>query len=193
MIARLSGTCAHVDEESLVVDVGGVGYVVRPTTGVLQRARVGEQCVVHVHTHVRDDALQLFGFGSYGEQLVFERLLSLQGVGPKVALSIVSAFPPGDIRRAAEHDDVALFQSVPGIGPKVARRIVTELQDKLDGLPLGTTTYRASVTETTFYDARDALVELGLSVPVAESALRETDEGASTDERVRQALKAVRA
>lgn len=193
MIARLRGSCAHIDEDSLVIDVGGVGYLVRATTSVLKAAHAAPgDVLVWVHTNVREDAIQLFGFGAYAEQQVFERLLSLQGVGPKVALSVVSAYAPGEIRRAAEHEDVALFQSVPGIGPKVARRIVTELKDKLDGLPLATTSFTATVAESTFYDARAALVELGLSVPAAEAALRDTDENATVDTRIKQALQAVR-
>src|SRR4051794_8369038 len=110
MIARLQGTCVHLDDESLVLDVQGVGYLVRASTGVLQAAGANSKDVtVWVYTNVRDDAIQLFGFATRTEQQVFEKLLSLQGVGPKVALSIVSAYAPADIRRAAEREDTALF------------------------------------------------------------------------------------
>ena len=194
MIARLRGRCVQIDEEAVVLDVNGVGYLVRATTGVLRAAAMAGdgEVTVFVHTNVREDAIQLFGFASAGEQSVFERLLSLQGVGPKVALSIVSAYAPADIRRAAEHEDVALFQSIPGIGPKVARRIVTELQDKLGDVPLTTTTFGATVDDVGFYDARDALVGLGMSVQDAEAALKTTDEQTPVDERVRAALQAGR-
>lgn len=195
MIARLRGRCVHIDNESLVLDVGGVGYLVRATTGVLQRAATSAEAeiTVHVYTSVRDDAIQLFGFATAAEQVVFERLITLQGVGPRVAVSVVSAYEPADIRRAADHQDVALFQSIPGIGPKVARRIVTELQGKLDDVPLITTTFGAKVAGgTAFYDARDALIGLGMSVPEAEHALRATDDDAPVDDRVRAALQAVR-
>lgn len=197
MIARLTGRCVHADAESLIVDVGGVGYLVRATTGVIQAAqRAPEQVTIHVHTNVREDAIQLYGFASHAEQQVFERLTSLQGVGPKVAIGVLSAISPQDIQRATITEDVALLQSVPGVGPKVARRIVTELKDKLDDIVVaGVTTFSASVADnglpdamTTFYEAREALVGLGMSIPEAEAALASTDEAAGAGDRVKQAL-----
>ncbi len=196
MIARLTGRCVHADSESLIVDVGGVGYLVRATTGVIQSAqRNPEQVTVHVHTNVREDAIQLYGFATHSEQQVFERLTSLQGVGPKVAIGVLSAISPQDIQRATMTEDVALLQSVPGVGPKVARRIVTELRDKLDDIvPAGVTTFSATVQDgtpdamTTFYEAREALVGLGMSIPEAEAALASTDDDAPAGERVKQAL-----
>jgi len=198
MIASLTGRCVHADAESIVVDVGGVGYLVRATTGVIQAAqRAPEDVHVHVHTNVRDDAIQLFGFASRVEQLVFERLVQLQGVGPKVAIGVLSSISPIDLRRATLQDDVALLQSVPGVGPKVARRIVTELRDKLDDVvPSGVTTFAATVAGsdappdamTTFYEAREALTGLGMSISEAEAALHGTDQQADAAERVKQAL-----
>jgi len=197
MIARLTGRCVHADSESLIVDVGGVGYLVRATTAVLQAAqRAPEQVTVHVHTNVREDAIQLYGFATHTEQQVFERLTSLQGVGPKVAIAVLSSISPQDIQRATITEDVALLQSVPGVGPKVARRIVVELKDKLDDVVVaGVTTFAATVTDgapdamSTLYEAREALVGLGMSIPQAEAALAGTDDEASAEVRVRQALK----
>lgn len=200
MIARLSGRCVHADSESIIVDVGGVGYLVRATTAVIHAAqRSPETVTVHVHTSVREDAIQLFGFASRVEQLVFERLVQLQGVGPKVAIAVLSSISPQDLQRATLQDDVALLQSVPGVGPKVARRIVTELRDKLeDVVPAGVTTFAAEVSDAagagapdamaTFYEAREALVGLGMSIPEAEAALATTAEDVDASERVRQAL-----
>jgi holliday junction DNA helicase RuvA len=197
MIARLTGRCAHLDAESLIVDVGGVGYLVRATTAVLDEARrAPEEVTVHVHTSVREDAIQLFGFASHAEQQVFERLTQLQGVGPKVAIAVLSTLSPSDIRRAADMEDVALLQSVPGVGPKVARRIVTELKDKLDDLvPVGVTTFAARVdgdgaadAAGSFYEAREALLGLGLSIGEAEAALAGTDDDAPSEARIKQAL-----
>lgn len=196
MIARLTGRCVHADPESIVVDVGGVGYLVRATTGVIQAAqRTPDDVTVFIHTNVREDAIQLFGFATQAEQQVFERLTTLQGVGPKVAIAVLSALAPQDIQRATITEDVALLQSVPGVGPKVARRIVTELKDKLeDVMPAGVTTFSATVQDgapdsmATFYEAREALVGLGMGIPEAEAALASTDEAADAGERVRQAL-----
>jgi Holliday junction DNA helicase RuvA len=196
MIARLSGRVVHHDTDAVVIDAGGVGYLVRATASVLRQAAGGaDPIVVWVHTSVREDAIQLFGFADRAEQGVFERLIGLQGVGPKVALSVVSAFSPADIRRAAETDDVKLLQSVPGIGPKVARRIVTELAGMLDDIAPAMTTLRAGGEDphASFMDARDALVGLGMSLQAAEAALKLTDDDAPADARVRQALQGVRA
>lgn len=198
MIARLTGRCIHADTESIVVDVGGVGYLVRATTGVVQDAlRTPDSVSVHVHTSVREDAIQLFGFASRAEQQVFERLTTLQGVGPKVAIAVLSAISPADIQRATLTEDVALLQSVPGVGPKVARRIVTELKDKLgDIVPAGVTTLSAQVEDgapdamATFYEAREALIGLGMGIAEAEAALSGTDEDLDAGERVKQALAA---
>lgn len=199
MIARLTGRCVHADSESIILDVNGVGYLVRATTGVIVAARTNPEAVtVHVHTSVREDAIQLFGFANAVEQQMFERLVQLQGVGPKVAIGVLSSIAPHDIRRATDHDDVALLQSVPGIGPKVARRIVTELKGKLDEIvPPGVTTLSASVDDgdqatATFYEAREALIGLGLSMADAEAALASTDDDAPVTERVKQALAATR-
>jgi Holliday junction DNA helicase RuvA len=195
MIARLTGRCVHADAESIILDVNGVGYVVRATTGVIVAARTAPETVsVHIHTSVREDAIQLFGFTNSMEQTLFERLTQLQGVGPKVAIGVLSALAPHDVRRATDHDDVALLQSVPGIGPKVARRIVTELKGKLDDIVPAGVTLSASVSDVdpasaTFYEAREALVGLGLSVSDAEAALVATDPDASAADRVKQALK----
>lgn len=196
MIALLTGRCAYVEEDVVVLDVNDVGYLLRATADVVREAATAgdRPMTVHVHTNVREDAIQLFGFSTLSQQRLFERLLGLQGVGPRVALSIVSAYGPAEIRRAAQTEDVAMLQSIPGIGPKVARRIVTELRDKLDDIAPTTVTLTAGQggMSSTFHDARDALVELGLSLQVAEAALRGTDDDASTDERIRQALKVVR-
>ena len=193
MIALLTGRSVAVDDEHLIFDVQGVGYLLRATTGAIQKAvSAADTVTLHVYTHVREDALQLFGFQSLDERRVFERLLSLQGVGPKVALSIVSAYEPADIQRAADQGDAALFESISGIGPKVARRIITELKDKLADLALASTTVRAGVGDS-FMEAREALIGLGLSLPQAEAALRGTDDDAPVDERIRQALQAGRA
>jgi Holliday junction DNA helicase RuvA len=163
---------------------------------VIQAAqRAPEQVTVHIHTNVREDAIQLYGFASHAEQQVFERLTSLQGVGPKVAIGVLSAISPQDIQRATMTEDVALLQSVSGVGPKVARRIVTELKDKLDDIvPSGVTTFSARVegdapdAMATFYEAREALVGLGMSIPEAEAALASTDDAAGAGVRVKQAL-----
>src|SRR5690606_4455328 len=160
----------------IVLDVAGVGYLVHATTGVITDAAQAEgELTIQTHLNVREDALQLFGFANAGERELFERLTGLQGIGPKVAISIVSAISVADLRRAVAAGDVALLQSINGVGPKMARRIVTELSGKLEDLVAAPLSAQVQDSDagTSFYEAREALQALGLSVEEAERALRE--------------------
>jgi len=115
----------------VVLDVGGVGYLVNPTASARRKAEPGGEVVLETYLHVREDVLQLFGFAEPAERELFELLLSVQGVGPKVALAIVSGSSPDELRRAIALEDTARFQAIPGIGKKTAQRVVMELQEKL--------------------------------------------------------------
>ena len=182
MISRLRGTVAARTAAGLVLDVNGVGYLLAATPRV--SARVGQEATVESYLHVREDALQLYGFASADERELFELLLGVSGVGPKVALAIVSGSTPVELRRAIAREDTARFEAIPGIGRKTAQRVVLELREKLgDPAVLGSAGGGSVV-------ARDALVELGWSVTEAEEALAATDPALSPEERVRQALKA---
>ena len=186
MIARLRGRPVANTRDGLVLDVGGVGYLVAATPTAVRKADGADELSLHTYLHVREDALQLYGFVEAAERELFVQLLSVNGIGPKVALAIVSGSPVADLRRAIALGDAARFQAIPGIGKKTAERIVLELKEKLaDGVPdvAGTTGAAPHVV------ARDALVELGWSVGEAEQALAQTDPDASPEERVRQALK----
>jgi Holliday junction DNA helicase RuvA len=143
----------------------------------------GGEITVEVHTVVREDALQLYGFATSDERELFELLLGVSGVGPKVALAIVSGSTPADLRRAIALDDVKRFQAIPGIGLKTAQRVVLELKEKLAALDIG-------APPTGDLTARDALVELGWSLVEAERVLAEVDPGLTVEEQVRYALRA---
>lgn len=177
MIARLRGRIAGRAGPGLIVDVGGVGYLVHATPSV-QRLGDGD-VTVEVHTVVREDALQLYGFATSEERELFELLLGVSGVGPKVALAILSGSTPAELRRAIAREDVRRFQAIPGIGLKTAQRVVLEL--------------KAAVADATAagedLGARDALVELGWSVVDAERALADVDPGLPVEEQVRAALR----
>ena len=179
MISRLRGTVVARTPAGLVLEVGGVGYLVAATPRVT--ARVGEEATVETYLHVREDALQLYGFASAEERELFELLLGVSGIGPKVALAIVSGSPPAELRRAIARDDLGRFEAIPGIGRKTAQRVVMELKDKLAGPAL-----TGPVGEGTL--ARDALVELGFSVVDAERALADVDDTLPVAEQVRSAL-----
>ena len=181
MIARLRGRLAGPAGAGVIVDVGGVGYLVHATPSV-HRLGAGD-VTVQVHTVVREDALQLYGFATVDERALFELLLGVSGVGPKVALAIVSGSTPAELRRAIAREDVKRFQAIPGIGLKTAQRVVLELKEKL-----------ASVAEATEASggellARDALMGLGWSLLDAERALAEVDETLPVEEQVRAVLR----
>jgi Holliday junction DNA helicase RuvA len=179
VIARLRGRPAGRVGQALVVDVSGVGYLVHATPSV---HRLGsDEITVEVHTVVREDALQLYGFASADERELFELLLGVNGVGPKVALAIVSGSTPAELRRAIARDDVKRFQAIPGIGLKTAQRVVLELKAKLADVG-----FAGDESDLT---ARDALVELGWNVLDAERALADVDDSLPVEEQVRHALR----
>jgi Holliday junction DNA helicase RuvA len=186
MIARLRGTPVASTPEGLLLDVGGVGYLVAATPSAVRKADGADEVVVETYLHVREDALQLYGFADRGERELFVQLLSVNGVGPKVALAIVSGSPAEELRRAIVREDAARFQAIPGIGKKTAERIVLELKEKLAAVTVAPV---AAVEPDGHVVARDALVELGYSPADAERALAATDPGAPPEERVRQALR----
>ena len=189
MIARLRGRPVACDGDGLVLDVGGVGYRLHATARAVRKAEGRAEVALETHLHVREDALQLYGFADAGERELFEQLLSVSGVGPKVALAIVSGYAPSELRRAIVREDAALFQTIPGIGKKTAQRVVLELKEKLAPLaPVPAAA--ASAGDDPHVVARDALVELGYSVAEAEERLASTDPDLPPAERVRQALRA---
>jgi Holliday junction DNA helicase RuvA len=188
MIARLRGRTVARDAEGIVLDVGGVGYRLHATPSAVAKADAADEVVLETHLHVRDDALQLYGFAEAGERELFEQLLAVSGVGPKVALAIVSGYSPAELRRAIVREDSALFQTIPGIGKKTAQRVLLELKEKIT--PLAAVEAPHLGPGDGHFVARDALVELGYSVAEAEQALADTDPDLSPAERVRQALRA---
>ncbi len=188
MISRLRGTPAGRTPDGLVIDVGGVGYVLAATPSALRIADGAREVVVETYLHVREDALQLYGFADAAERELFVHLIGVSGIGPKVALAIVSSGPPSELRRSIVLEDSARFQAIPGIGKKTAERIVLELKEKVGGddvvaLPVPAGSGNAHVT------ARDALVELGFSLAEAEQALAGIDPDLPAEERVRLALR----
>ena len=189
MIGRLRGQAVGFTTEGLVLDVGGVGYTLAATPSAVQKASASGngagEVVIETHLHVREDALQLFGFANTAERELFELLLTVSGIGPKVALAIVSAYEPGELRRALAHEDAALFQSIPGIGRKLAQRIVLELRERISTLDETPAGMPASESQT----ARDALVLLGFSPVEAEQKLASVDEALPVEDRVRLALR----
>ena len=186
MIARLRGKPVANTPEGLVLDVGGVGYLVHATPTAVRKGDAADEITVETYLHVREDVLQLYGFADRSERELFVQLLAVSGVGPKVALAIVSGSPVAELRRAILREDSARFQAIPGIGKKTADRIVLELKEKLGSEEA---IAQGSGHEAPYLVARDALVELGWTLLDAERALADVDPELSPEERVRLALK----
>jgi Holliday junction DNA helicase RuvA len=191
MISRLRGTPAGRTPDGLVLDVGGVGYLVAATPSALRRAADVSEVTLETYLHVREDALQLYGFADTAERELFIHLLGVSGIGPKVALAVVSSAPPADLRRAIALRDPARFQAIPGIGKKTAERIVLELEEKLGSEDVAALQALPAAPTSAHVVARDALVELGYTLVEAEQALARTDPDLPAEERVRDALRSV--
>jgi holliday junction DNA helicase RuvA len=184
VISRLRGVPAGRTVDGLVVDVGGVGYLVSATPSVLRRVDGASEITVETYLHVREDTMQLYGFADAAERALFVKLIGVSGIGPKVALAVVASASPDELTRAIALRDSARFQAIPGIGKKTAERIVLELEGSIaEAIPA------ASADAPGELVARDALVELGYSVVEAEQALAGVDPELSVEERVREALR----
>lgn len=185
MIAQLRGTPVGRGVDGLVLDVGGVGYLVQATPRALAKTGKGE-VTVQTYLHVREDALQLYGFADAAERQLFEQLLGVSGVGPKVALAIVSGSTPTELRRAIAREDTARFEAIPGIGRKTAQRVVLELKGSL---PTEDVDAAVDGDGDGYLVARDALVELGYTLADADTALSSVDDELPPEERVRLVLR----
>lgn len=191
MITSLRGQIQSRDSEGIVLDVGGVGY--RLTMSTRSLSFIGDaagEVFVHTYLHVREDAMCLFGFVEREERDFFEILKGVSGVGPKVAIAILSAYSPEELRRAVINKDVALFQSIPGIGKKTAERLVLELKDKVGEVAVVTAT-PSEGNGGNYCLAREALISLGYNFAEAEAALAGVDPGQNVEELVREALKKI--
>jgi holliday junction DNA helicase RuvA len=170
VIALLRGRLLRKGPQEAVVDVGGVGYrVVIPLSTFYRIGEPGEEVTLLTHTHVREDTLALFGFLTTDEQALFERLIAVSGVGPKLAVSILSGIEAADLVAALRASDVARLTRIPGVGKKTAERLVLELKDKVQGLAASEeATPAASPAASAKTDLVSALLHLGYSRPEAE-------------------------
>ena len=189
MIAFLTGTIASRSAGQALIDVGGVGYrLLMSTSSLADLPAAGDEATVHTYLHVREDELTLYGFSGEDERDVFERLIAISGVGPKVALAVLSSLRPDTLRTAIARDDVALLSTVPGIGRKTAQRLLIELKDALGAPDLGPSAPAASAASA---EARDALLAMGFTTAEISMALRDAPESASAETLLRGALKAL--
>ncbi|HEY7172238.1 MAG TPA: Holliday junction branch migration protein RuvA [Vicinamibacterales bacterium] len=173
MIAFLRGRILDKQPNRLTVDVNGVGYDVSvPLSTFYGLGEPGAEVSLRVHTHVREDALALYGFASRLEQDLFERLIAISGIGPKVALAVLSGIEPGELTRAIERADLARLTAIPGVGKKTAERIVLELKDRLPRAAIAPAVSGAAADASALRDdVLSALVNLGYHRPLAEKAV----------------------
>ena len=171
MIARLKGILVEKSPNRVVVDVGGVGYdVLVPLSTFYGLGEAGSDVALRVHTHVREDVIALYGFSSGLEQDLFERLIAINGIGPKLALAVLSGIDPGELVRAIRAQDVARLTRIPGVGKKTAERIGLELKDRL---PHATASSEAPAAagDDRRVDLLSALTNLGYKGAIAETAV----------------------
>jgi Holliday junction DNA helicase RuvA len=191
VIAALRGRLLEKQPARLIVDVGGVGYDVQvPLSTYGGVGDVGDEIVLRAHTHVREEQIALFGFLTVLEQQIFERLISVNGIGPKVALAVLSGIAPGDLGAAVQGNEPARLTTIPGIGRKTAERIVLELRDRLPAA-LPVSAEPATPGSIVRADLLSALTNLGYPRPTVEKAVGDVlkaHPGATFDEALRQAL-----
>ena len=192
MIAYLRGRIFEKHPNRIIVDVGGIGYdVAVPLSTFYGLGEQGSEIALRVHTHVREDALSLYGFATRLEQELFERLISVSGIGPKLALAVLSGIEPAELVRAVERSDVARLTAIPGVGKKTSERIVLELKDRLPKTPAAGEGGAASAPALKD-DVLSALINLGYHRPLAEraaeSAVRSVPEG-DFERTLKQALR----
>jgi Holliday junction DNA helicase RuvA len=193
MIAQLTGKLIHKSPQHLIVDVNGIGYGVMSSLNTFSALpHEGETITLSIHTYVREDTLTLYGFFSQEEKDLFQRLLAVSGIGPKVALAILSGIPPTHLVAAIASGDKDRLNAIPGVGKKTAERIILDLKDKLakdwksfDDIPA---THQAMPL---YRDALSALTNLGYTRVAAEKALKKIDWSASIslETAIRDALK----
>jgi len=182
MIARLTGTLAETSADGAVIDVGGVGYAVLASARTLDAiGAVGDEVMLLTEMQVREDSMTLFGFGTAGEREAFRALTSVQGVGGRVALAILSALGPDDLAQAVSSGDKAMIARANGVGPKLAARIANELQGKLGAPGLAGTAGAALPRSGTAADAVSALGNLGFKPAEASAAVAAAQEELGPD------------
>ena len=191
MIATIEGNISEKLLDTVVVVVGGVGYGVLMTAEDYGALMIGSKQKLYIYEHIRESAHDLYGFCTLDTKLLFEQLLSVNGVGPKMALSILSVGTNSEVRIAIANGDTKLIQTANGVGKRVAERVVIDLKDKVgivgdDGNISDILTAGGNMPKD---EAFEALLSLGYSAQDASAALSKVDDNLSTEDRVKQALK----
>lgn len=190
MIATLTGKITDKNLDSLVLEVSGVGYELYTTISDMSNIALDDSIKFYIYEHIREQAHDLFGFISIYDKQLFEKLLSVNGVGPKMALAIMNVGSSKEVKEAIAKGDVKVLQSASGVGKKVAERIVVDLKDKVGLLSSDqATAFLSEVSHDSNSEAVDALVSLGYSQNDANYMLKDIDSELSTEEKIKLALK----
>lgn len=189
MIAQLRGTVEHVGLDQVILMVGGIGWSVHVTPAAAQGMTKGGEVTVHTAMIVREDSMTLYGFVSFDEREVFERLLGVSGIGPRTALAALSVLSPDDLRRAVRDSDLVTLQRIPGVGKKSAQRMVLEVGEKL-GVPAHIDPLSTpAAQDEAASEVKSALIQLGWSEAVAAKALESlAGQGLGASDLLRAAL-----
>ncbi|MCF6277763.1 MAG: Holliday junction branch migration protein RuvA [Anaerolineales bacterium] len=187
MIATLHGEITQTEENALIVEVGGIGMRVHVPATLRERMKVGESIFLYTHFVIRQDAMSLYGFETQGERDLYNLLLSVSGIGPKLALAILSSLSIDTVKRAVFNEEYDILNRVPGVGKKTAQRIVLALQDKIK--PSDTLEQVAAMSDTDG-EVLAALTALGYSIVEAQTAIQSIPQDApdNVEERLRLAL-----
>ena len=191
MIAFISGKIAEKFDSSVVVDTGGVGYEIQTTSNDYEKSNVGDEAKFYTYHHVREQAEELFGFSTLVAKRLFEMLITVQGVGPKAALAIISLGEPEAVRSAIASEDISFVAGASGVGKKTAERVTLDLRDKV-GAPSYVPTRdneTGAMINIAGDEALDVLMALGFTLVDATTALRGVPADQPTSERVKLALK----
>lgn len=196
MIAHLTGKLIERSTNTAIIDVGGVGYEVNiPLSTYYAIGDVGSDVSLSIHTNVREDAIQLFGFRSSSERELFLKLISVQGVGPKLGITMMSGLSADEIIQAIRSNNIAKLKSIPGVGLKTAERVVIDLRDKVDRLTSAGSMVDEIASDpggdSSFDDALSALINLGYQRAAADKAIKQAfaeDADLSTEKLLRRAL-----
>ena len=191
MIAHLKGKLTHKSPVAIIIDVNGVGYqVFVPLSTFYALPELESEISLGIHTHMREEALKLFGFYTIDEKIIFEKLITINKVGPKLALTILSGMPPADILSTINSNDIVKLSTIPGIGRKTAERLILEMRDKLDGLSLDfIATKDPGPEKGLFDDALSALVNLGYKKSQAELTLKKVYAESAEDNSIENLIK----
>ena len=190
MIAHLNGTVAEKFNNSIILDVHGVGYEVSVTSSDFDKLNLNDEIKFYTYHQIRENAEDLYGFSTLTAKKLFELLISVQGIGPKAAMAILSLAGPEEVRNAIANADAAFVSKASGVGKKSAERVIVDLRDKV-GIPshYGATEIAAPSVAPEPDEALDALIALGFPLKEAAAALEKVDKSLSTEERIKLALK----